>query len=295
MAAAGAVAAAAIVTLTNHKAGPSKTRQAVIDYIDSVNHVQTRMQAPLTRVLVAYHDFAHPTAARRDVEPKLTAAAHTLSLLGRRLAQVPAPPEARRLRSLLLELVAREQRITVEVRQFARFTPRYARLVARAQRSGVVLGKALAAVHVPAPHTIRGTKAQVRAAIALFQAKSHLAAAQQADAISGYVAVQSSVARALQKLRPPPALRPAYAAQLRSLHAVSTTGERLAAALRTATHKNVSGLGRKFEIASRSAQSVAAQRTEIAAIRAYNARVREIGAVTASTRDEAARLERTLP
>ena len=105
LAAAGAVTAAVVVTMTNHGSNESPQRRDVSAYIVAVNDVQHRMGKPLTRVLTAYRDFTGHGSSARDPAPELADAAETLQMLRARLAALPAPVEARKLRRLLLGLV----------------------------------------------------------------------------------------------------------------------------------------------------------------------------------------------
>jgi hypothetical protein len=122
-----------------------------------------------------------------------------------------------------------------------------------------------------------------------------VSAAAQADAVDAYDAALIPVLRAFRRLHPPKALAPADAAQIRALEATRTTGARLSAGLRSTNRAGVPALGRAFTLASRVSQSVAAQRAEIRAIKAYNARARAITAAAGRVQAEVARLQRTLP
>jgi hypothetical protein len=295
VAAAGAVAAAVSVTVLGHNSKGSKERRAVTAYIGRVNTIQNQMHAPLTRVLLAYRDFSGKGGNRKHAASELAAASATLARLDRRLAAVPAPPEARVLRRRILALVAQQAAITREVHSLATFAPGFAGLLARARVANVKLGRALQAVPVPKPHTLHGTKKQVLAAQRAYKAQSGAAAAAQADAIDVYDAELVTLVHRLAKLQPPPVLKPSYNAQLRAFRAIAASGSQLSAELRKADRANIATLGRRFELSSRIAQSVAAQRAEIAAIKAYNARARAIGAASGRVQEELARLQRDLP
>jgi len=296
VAAAGAVAAAVVVTVTNHSGtGESKQRKEVTAYVDHVNAVQNRMGAPLTRMLTAYRDFTSPNGSTRAPGPELARAATALTTLDRRLARLDAPPEARKLRSLLLSLVAKEAALTKEVRLLAAFSPRFAQVLRIAGRANAALGAALRAVVVPKPHRLKGTRAEVLAAERKYQRDAGLAAKRQADAIDAYDATIASVLRALRKLKPPPAFEPSYRAQIAALQASRRSGGRLAAELRRPVRTDVSALARRFALSSRIAQSTAVQKAQIAAIRRYNARARAIGTTGTRVRQELARLQRDLP
>lgn len=295
VAAAGAAAAAVIVTLTNHAAHPSKQRTTVTGYITSVNHLEQRMQTPLAHVLTAYRDFAHPTAKHRDSAEELHHAEGTLRQLDDRIAAIAAPPEARKLRARLLTLVAAERRVTHEVDELAVFVPRYGAVLASSHEAGAKLGRALARIALPQPHQLRGTQAKIAAAQRAFAKEAARAAGKQADAIDAYDASLRGVVARLRRLTPPPAFRPEYRAQLEAFKVSASSGDNLASVLRSSHRSNVAGVGRKFTSASRIAQSVTAQKAEIAAIKAYNRRAREISTAAGNVQTEASRLNGTLP
>lgn len=293
--AAAAVAAAATVTAINHTSKGSEQRRSVSAYIDSVNAIQNQMHRPLARVMLAYRDFtaSHPTRANHVAE--LAAAARTLARLDRRLAALPAPPEAKALRAGLVRLVGQQAAVTREVQRLAAFTPAYAAVLRNAHVAGARLGVALHAVKIPQPHRLRGTKKQILAAQAKYKSDSNAAAAAQADAIDAYDRAIAVVIARLRNLQPPLSLAPTYRAQLRGLEDAAAAGSRLASQLRKPVRASVAELGRRFTLASRGAQTLAAQRAEIAAIRAYNRRARAISATSADIQRELARLQATLP
>lgn len=295
VAAAAAVAAAVSVTVLGHSSHGSKQRKDVTAYIEQVNAIQNRMHSPLTRVLLAYRDFSGKGGTTRSSPKELAAAAGTLERLNTRLAAVPAPPEAKTLRKRLVALVAAQASITREVERIAVFSPRFAVQLARAQAANAALGRALRAVSIPAPHAIRGTKKQVLTAQRAFQVQADAAAAAQADAVDAYDAKIAVVLRKLAQLEPPHVFTPSYHAQLLAFRAIRASGARLAAQLRTTNRGNVAALGRRFELSARLAQTTAAQRAQIGAIKVYNARARAIAGAAAAVRDELARLQRTLP
>lgn len=295
LAAVGAVTAAVVVTVANHKGGPSAPRKRVGAYIDDVNTVQNAMRAPLARVLLAYRDFARQSAVAHDPKPELAAATTTLERLERRLAAIPAPVEARRLRALLLQLVSKEAMLTNEVRQMAVFAPPFGKLVRQAHTANVRLDAALRAVKIPQAHPVKGTKAQILAAQKTYQGQAAVAAAAQADAIAVYDGTLLGIVRQLGKLRPPPAFGPGYRAQLHAFESLRAAGARLSAELRSSNRSNVATLGREFTIASRSAQSTAAQKAQIAAIKQYNARAEDVRAAAARVQVELQRLQSQLP
>jgi hypothetical protein len=293
--AAAAVAAAATATAVNHRSKGSTQRRSVSAYIDSVNAIENQMHKPLARVMLAFRDFTAKGPAGRNPVPELAAASKTLTRLDGRLAALPAPPDAKKLRAGLVRLVAQQAVVTREVRRLAAFTPRYAAVLRGAHTASAKLALALHAVKIPTPHSLRGTKKQILAAQAQYKADSNAAAAAQAAAIDAYDRMIAAVIDRLRNLHPPASLMPTYRTQLRALHDASVAGSRLANQLEKPDRASVPALGRRFTVASREAGTVAAQRAEIAAIRAYNARARAISSSSANVQRELARLQATLP
>lgn len=89
-------------------------------------------------------------------------------------------------------------------------------------------------------------------------------------------------------------MAPTLDAQIAALKATRRTGFALGDELRKTDLSNVPVLSRRFSVAARTAASVAAQRAQIAAIKAYNARVRRTGALNARIRGEVVRLQTAL-
>ena len=274
--------------------GHTSSRKAVSRYIEDVNAAQQEMRVPLARVLQAYRHYAQGSGGSARVEPELAQAERTLRTLGRRVEAIEAPPDAQRLRTLLGRLFAAEADITAEVDRLVRFTPAYRAVLAEAQAAGAELGKALAAAPVPTPHTVRGTAAEIAAAKAAYTAASARAAAAQADAVDAYDRRLGTVLRRVLALRPPPILQPSYDAQVGAFRELRASGGRLAAELRKADRSRVQALGQAFGASARTAGSAAAQRAEIAAVKAYDSRVRAIGALQGRIRTELGRLQGTL-
>jgi hypothetical protein len=290
LAAAGAVTAAIVVSLPHHE---SPQRAAVSKYIVGVDGVEAGMTYPLSRVLEAYREFASGTSTPK-VAGRLEQAQQTLTRLDRRVAALPAPPQAAHLRALLLRLLAAEAAITAEVKSLASFAPRYRDSLVVVQRASLRLAKQLGAIEAPTPHSVHGTAGQVAAAQAAFVAASTRAAAAQATVLRAYDATLVRTVRTLHRIVPPPVFRPAFESQVAAFEATAAAGERLAAELDRPVRTGVAQLERAFSLASRRAQTLAAQREEIAAVRAYNARVRAVAGMQAAVTHELARLSQSI-
>lgn len=292
LAAAGAVAAAIVVSLPHHE---SPKRKAVSRYITSIDTIEQQMTYSLGQASRAYRAFTTAHSSGTAIAGKLVQAQKTLALLAARIAALDAPPQAHRLRSLVLEVVREEEGVTHEMHTLVVFQAPFNAVLKELHTAAQTLSKSLAAVKAPVPHAIRGTAKQIAKAKAAFNAQASAAAAAQSDAVSAYDAAVSRIARRLRGLTPPDVLAPAYAAQLGALRATVQAGGRLAVELQKTKRSNVSQLSRAFALATRRSQSVAAQRAEIAAVKAYDRRVRGIQATAAAVRDEITRLQQQLP
>jgi hypothetical protein len=288
--AAGAVTSAIVVSLPHHE---SPQRAALSKYMLDVDNVEAGMTYPMSRVLAAYRAYASGQVTPK-VAAQLAQAERTLLRLDHRIGALPAPPQAAHLRALLLRLVGGEAEITGEVKALASFVPRYRASLAAMQQASTRLSKQLSAIHAPTPHPLHGTAKQVALAQAAFVAASAHAATEQALVLRGYEAIVAHTVRTLRGLVPPPVFRPAFTNQLAAYEAMVTAGNRLAAELEKPVRTDLVERERAFTLASRRAQTIAAQRQEIAAVKAYNARVRAIRDDQSAVLREVARLSQTV-
>lgn len=265
---------------------------AVARYIKSVDAVEQQMRVPLTSLLAAYRSFSKSAASPRT-EKKLAGAEKTLRTLQRSVSALDAPPEAAKLRALVLRLLGAEVAATHELDQLARFLPPFAAAGAAAKRAATALARGVAAAKPPTPKTIHGSAAQIALAKAAYAAAVARSALAQAAAVDAYDAALAVVLKRLRALRPPPMLTPAYGAQVRTFEATRAAGDALARELRTQKRTRTRLLSRRLAQAERLAASVTAQRAEIAAIKAYNARVRAISGLQTKIQRELSRIQAT--
>src|SRR5262249_11457600 len=178
-------------------------------------------------------DLTSHSSRRRRAPAELAAAAATLTALDRRLIATPAPPEATKLRALLIKLVAQQAALTREVHDLAVFTPRFSVYVTRLRHISAHFDTAMRNVPAPKLKPVRGTRAKVAAAERAFHAQQDAAAAAQAGAIDTYLGALTGLLKGLDTLHPPAVVAPAFAAEMQSLHDVTVTGAQLSATLRT--------------------------------------------------------------
>jgi len=293
VAAAGAVAAAVTVTIQARGSSESASHRRVSAYIKQVDGVQQSLGFRLTRLLAAYRGFTNGNGGPR-VRSQLAEAERTLRTVERRVRALEPPPEATQLHRLIVRLLALDGDVAHEVLQIATFSPEFREALAGAVKASRKLSTELAAVKFPTPHQVRGAPAKIAKARADYLARATAAAGAQADAVERYCAALSRVLSKLRTLRPPPVLAPELHAQERAFAATRRAGLTLSAGLRSRDLSHVPMLSRRFSLAARSAGSVASQREQIAAIKAYNARVRQVGALGGRIRTEVTRLQQAV-
>ncbi len=86
-------------------------------------------------------------------------------------------------------------------------------------------------------------------------------------------------------------MTPDYRTQLKTLEASRSAGSALARELRKTNRSRVAVFSRRFTLAVRLAGSTGAQKAQIAAIKAYNKRVREIGTLQGAIKLELVHLQ----
>jgi len=247
--------------------GGDSRRTAVDAYIRQVNGVEEKLQAPVLAATKASRGLTGKNANLAAAAPKLRAAATRIERLRVRLARIKTPPEAKRLRALLLEQTDAEAALAREVGLLAAYLPAYTTSLAPLARSQTTLKAAL------------GANGPVGA---------------KADALDAYaVAIGGTLAR-LKPLHPPPVATPDYRTQLATLARVRVAATELAKALRAKRATQIPKLVQDFERASLSGQSLAAQRARIAAVKAYNARVRALDTMLLRIDRERLRLQKQL-
>jgi hypothetical protein len=248
------------------------THGALTSYLKRVQAVEVGMGTQLQQVTNANQTFA-----RGKTDPqlsrKLASSEKTLRTLRQRLASVKAPQQSLHLRALLLQLVDGEIELAHEVRQLSTFVPRYRVALQPLQPASVALQKKLAA-------GAKGTAATK----ALNAAK--------ADELTTYAGTVGSVLATVRPLEAPPVWQPTYRQQVSALLQLQSSALALARAVRGNDARAIPGLLKRFDAAAISNQTVAAQKREIAAVKAYNARIQGLVVLARSVEKERGRLEK---
>lgn len=290
LAAAAAVTAAILATFTG-RSSESTSHKQVAAYIDDANAIKSGMTLQLARVTAAFRDFSNKPRGGSEQARQLAAAERTLRTLRRRLAALPAPAPAAKLRRLLVRLAGTEAAIAHEVLGLATFMPALTADLDGSRVAAAALGKALAAVPRPQATAVRGAPREIARAKAAYAAAADAAAGAQADALDVYRAAVTIVIDRVRALHPPQVMRPTYAGQLRALVATRRAVVQLATELRKPDRSRVPQLNRRITEAARLAASIDAQQAQIAAIKHYNARVRATNSLQLAIRSELLRVQ----
>jgi hypothetical protein len=252
--------------------GGNSKRHEVTAYINRVNAVEKKLAVPLAEVTSVNQSFA-----RAKKNPKLDAqlaqAERTMQTLQRDLSQVQPPPEAKHLHALLLELVDREVELAHEVSQLATFVPGFEAAL-----------KPLAAAETSLKTQLARTVKGAAATTALDKEKS--------AALETYATTADAVIGTLRGLDPPPVWTPGYQVQLSALAELRDSAIALADALRAKHLAAVPQLLRRFDAAAVAGQSTAVQKQQIAAVKAYDNRIKNVLVLARKIQLERARLER---
>jgi hypothetical protein len=263
----------------------SGERAEVARYIKTVDRVESALSGPLANVTTAGVDFMlarkagpqHQSASYRGEEQALLNALTRIRSLRRELAAAPAPAAARRLRAMLLELVDGQASMTHQVALLVAFLPPFDAALTQVAPATTRLNTAL-----------RKRTAPTKAAISTGDAA-------KAAALRRFKTDVDTVVRRLRALKPPAASAPNYRTQLESLEGMSDAAGRLADAVTSGSMSRVQPLLAAYDRAARSDQSLAAQRAQIAAVRAYNAHAARFATWEVAIQRELRRIEKTLP
>ncbi|HEX3806144.1 MAG TPA: hypothetical protein VHV52_05110 [Gaiellaceae bacterium] len=267
-----AVVALAAALVASGCGGGHPQRKALTDYINRVNAVEKKLATRLGEVSTANQKFAGAKKNDPKLEAQLQASEKTMRTLSRRLAAIPAPPEAKHLRALLLELVNRQVELTHEVNELFGFVPAFQAALAPLAGADTHLKTEL------------GRTAKTTAATEALDT-------EKAGALEAYAATVDAAIAELGHLQPPPVWRPGYTTQLASLHDLRGTALALAAAIRANHASSLPPLLERFDRAAVSDASLPAQKAQRAAVVAYNARIKALVTLARKVGAEQIRLQ----
>jgi hypothetical protein len=263
----------------------SSPRSAVARYIREVDRIELGLKAPLDTVTRAGSQLASApkrttllgNLERAGNEQTLAASLAKIKAAQARISALPTPAAAGHLRALLITLTATEADLTHQLRLLAVFLPRFNAALSPLGPAILSLEKVLAQ-----------TQAYGAAAVsALYAAKAH--------ALRSFQRVATTIAGQLQRLKAPRVSLPQYRIELTSLRGMGMASGRLANALAGGAPGNVRSLLLDFDHAAAATRTHAAQRAQIAAIRAYDARTARLNKLSSAVAVERLRLSNTLP
>jgi hypothetical protein len=258
-------------------------RPALASYIDEVNHIEKQLAKPFQAVTNAGSKFASTkgTGAGR-LSPKaqeqtLVRALHQIQIYRLRLARIPVPRPATHLRRLLLRLIGGEARMTTELAKLVAFLPRFSSILASLSPATAKLQSALR-VTTPLGYGSAGVQAELNV---------------KAKALHTYEFALFHTAKKLELLDPPALSRPQFVTQIKTLERMQASAGKLADALAGGS-SDIGTLLQAFDKAAGGNQSVAAQKAQIAAIKAYDARAARLDKLARAVELERTRLDRNL-
>jgi hypothetical protein len=265
----GAIAFVALVLIGFHSSKPKQVgetrRAAVARYIVRVGKIQVAMAAKVRAVDKSYRLFAKQPQTMGERVPQYRRAELTLADLRDRLRVVPPPPDARKLRRLLLELADENIGVAHAVAGLAAYLP------------------ALARAQAPLATAVPTLQSQVRAA---------KTAHAQATAFDAYAATTNDVAARVSKVASPAFFVQARNAEAAQLRRLSQLASGIADALRHKQLQQARDLSAKL---GREQAQTAVVRAQHDAALAYNARLSAIAATAKAIERERRRLERRVP
>jgi hypothetical protein len=261
-------------------------RPAVARYIKQAGQIEAQLATPLTAVTQAGAEFAsdqrggHTTSGRpvlgNSEEYSLLRAWAQIESLRRRLAAVPAPAPAARLRTMLLDLTDLQASSTREVARLVLFVPQFAAALAP-------LGPATQRLELTLSHRGAYGAAAVGAAYAT-----------KAAALRRFRRAVDAIRSRLQRLHPPRVSESGYRAQLAALAGMSASAGELATVLDGGAQGDVQELLTDFDRAALSTQSSAVQKAQIASIRAYDSQSEKLAELSARIDQERQQLANTV-
>jgi hypothetical protein len=241
-----------------------KRRDAVNEYLNRVDEIQTRFAPSFSLANEAYRDFARGKSGKKQLV-KLRGA--EVAIIGARdsLQQLDPPKDAQKLHTQLVKLYNLDAALGLEAITLQQFLPQVRQVLkdlARVNRS-------------------------YRTSLA-----STTTAGEQATALDGYSDQVEKVVKEFRTMAPPPALGPWRAAQMTRLQEIADTGHNLAKALRAGDRNAVAGLIKRFRFLLSHQPNVSQAQHD--AVKAYDNRLVGITRLQGKIQSEHQRLQNLL-
>ena len=253
----------------------------VAAYLRQINVIEHQLSTPLATVTRTSATVGRAAAAaaqrssRGQVATLLVAEAR-IRRLGGRLAALPAPAPAAHLRTLLVRLADGQAQLTDQTARLIAYLPALRSDLRPLSKDLLALERVLAVNQAKGAGAVQTVYAQKAAALRTFGG--------QVEAIAGR----------LLRVHPPSVALPDYRGQLHSLDGMSSAAGRLAGDLATDHTSAIGGLLTRFDRAAAATGTVALQRAQRAAVRAYDLQVHQLTLLSAQADAARLSLARTL-
>lgn len=241
-----------------------KRRDAVNDYLNRVDQIQTRFAPSFQLANEAYRDFARGKGGKK---PLVRLRGAEIAIVGARdaLQQLDPPADARKLHEQLVKLYNLDAALGLEAITLQQFLPQVRRVL-----------KDLARVNKSYRTSLAKTTT----------------AGDQATTLDNYGDAVAKVVKELGTMAPPPALRPWRAAQMTRLQQIADTAHLLAKALRVGDRSAVNGLIKRFRFLLAHQPNVSQAQHD--AVKAYDNRLVGISRLQGKIQAEHQRLQNLL-
>jgi hypothetical protein len=256
----GVVAALVVLLAGCGGGGGHPRRDAVNAYFTKVDSAEAPLLNRRVAVENAIRLFSMSTNSRAEVKA-LERARTQIVAAERRVGAIDPPADARRIHDDLLSLLRLEASLTGDLILTTSFAPQFRTAIAPTGPAGAALAKEL--------HAAKGWDAQ-------------------ANAFATYAEALRPVVAKLDALKAPPVLAPTLAGERAALRRRVGLSAAVEAALRKKDAKGANtAISALFAVGS---DAVRTRKVEIAAARAYNARISRISILTAAIAKERRRL-----
>jgi hypothetical protein len=241
-----------------------KRRDAVNEYLNRVDDIQTRFAPSFAVANEAYRDFARGKGGKKQIA-RLRGA--EIAIVGARdaMQQLDPPPDAQKLHKQLVQLYGLDAALGLEAITLQQFLPQIRRVL-----------QDLARVN----NSYRTSLAKTTTA------------GEQATALDDYSDSIAQVAAEFRRLAPPAALDPWRSAQMTRLQQIVDTGHLLAKALRVGDRAAVQGLIKRFRFLLGHQPNVSQAQHD--AVKSYDERLVGINRLQGKIQEEHQRLQNLL-
>jgi hypothetical protein len=241
-----------------------KRRDAVNEYLNRVDEIQTRFAPSFNVANQAYRDFARGKGGKKQLA-KLRGA--EIAIVGARdaLQRLNPPKDAQTLHQQLVQLYNLDAALGLEAITLQQFLPNVRRVLMDLARVN---------------NSYRTSLAKTTTA------------GEQATALDNYSNAVAGVVKEFRRMAPPPALEPWRAAQMTRLEQIVDTGHKLATALRVGDRNAVAALIKRFRFLLSHQPNVSQAQHD--AVKAYDYRLVGITRLQGKIQAEHQRLQNLL-